>query len=147
MSDAQLYGYTLPPMPDAGRIHSRAVSETFAGLEPAAFWRHFAALTTIPRPSHEEERVAAHVTAWAAERGFGVRSDAAGNLVIDVPATPGREDAPAVILQGHLDMVCERSRTVRTTRARAGSTSSATGTGCWPRARRSAPTTASRSRR
>jgi dipeptidase D len=84
------------------------VSDAFAGLEPAAFWRHFAALTRIPRPSHDEERVAAHVTAWAAERGFGVRSDAAGNLVVDVPATPGREDAPAVILQGHLDMVCER---------------------------------------
>jgi len=95
-------------MPDAGRIHSGAVSDAFAGLEPAAFWRHFAALTGIPRPSHEEQRVAAHVTAWAEERGFGVRSDAAGNLVVDVPATPGREDAPAVILQGHLDMVCER---------------------------------------
>ena len=84
------------------------MSDAFAGLEPAAFWRHFAALTTIPRPSHEEERVAAHVTAWAEARGFGVRADAAGNLVVDVPATPGREGAPAVILQGHLDMVCER---------------------------------------
>ena len=84
------------------------MSDAFAGLEPAAFWRHFAALTTIPRPSHGEERVAAHVTAWAGERGFGVRADDAGNLVVGVPATPGREGAPAVILQGHLDMVCER---------------------------------------
>jgi dipeptidase D len=84
------------------------VSDAFTGLEPPSFWRHFAALTRIPRPSHEEERVAAHVAAWAREHGFGTRRDAAGNLVVDVPASPGRERAPAVILQGHLDMVCER---------------------------------------
>jgi len=84
------------------------VNDPFAGLEPAAFWRHFEALTTIPRPSHEEERAVAYVVAWAEARGFGARRDAAGNLAVDVPASPGREAAPAVILQGHLDMVCER---------------------------------------
>ncbi|HYI20911.1 MAG TPA: beta-Ala-His dipeptidase [Solirubrobacteraceae bacterium] len=84
------------------------MSDAFSGLEPAGFWRHFAALTRIPRPSHEEQRVVAHVAAWARERGFATRRDAAGNLVVDVPASPGREAAPAVILQGHLDMVCER---------------------------------------
>jgi dipeptidase D len=82
--------------------------DAFAGLEPGSFWRHFSALTRIPRPSHEEEQAVAHVVAWAREHGFATRRDAAGNLVVDVPATPGREDAPAVILQGHLDMVCER---------------------------------------
>jgi dipeptidase D len=80
----------------------------FAGLEPAAFWRHFAALTGIPRATHEEEQVVAHVLAWAAERGYATRRDGAGNLAVDVPATPGRDDAPVVTLQGHLDMVCER---------------------------------------
>jgi dipeptidase D len=48
------------------------------------------------------------VIAWARERGYGTRRDAAGNLVVQVPATPGRERAPTVILQGHLDIVCER---------------------------------------
>ena len=86
----------------------RGVTDAFSGLEPAPFWRHFEALTRIPRPSYEEAAVAAHVQAWAAERRLEVRSDAAGNLVVAVPATPGREAAPAVILQGHLDMVCER---------------------------------------
>ena len=82
--------------------------DAFAGLEPASFWAHFAALTRIARPSHEEEQAVAHVTHWAQARGFATRRDAAGNLVVDVPASPGREAAPAVILQGHLDMVCER---------------------------------------
>ena len=49
-----------------------------------------------------------HVRAWAADRGLPLRQDDARNLVIDVPATAGRESAPTVILQGHLDMVCER---------------------------------------
>ena len=84
------------------------VTDPFGGLEPAPFWRHFAALTQIPRASHEEAAAAAHVEAWAAEHGFETRRDAAGNLVAGVPATPGREHAPAVILQGHLDIVCER---------------------------------------
>jgi dipeptidase D len=80
----------------------------FDGLDPAAFWRHFDALTRIPRPTFAEEQAVEHVTAWARERGFAARADAAGNVVFDVPATPGRESAPTVILQGHLDMVCER---------------------------------------
>ena len=49
-----------------------------------------------------------HVRAWAAGHGLEVEQDAGRNLVIPVPATPGRESAPTVILQGHLDMVCER---------------------------------------
>ena len=83
-------------------------ADAFAGLEPAGFWAHFAALTRIPRPSHEEEQVAAHVAAWAGAHGFATRRDDAGNLVVAVPATRGREAAGTVILQGHLDMVCER---------------------------------------
>jgi dipeptidase D len=84
------------------------VADPFAGLEPAPFWRHFEALTMIPRASHDEEQAVAYVIAWAGARGFATRRDEAGNLVVAVPATPGREAAPTVILQGHLDMVCER---------------------------------------
>jgi dipeptidase D len=85
-----------------------AVTDPFAGLEPHAFWRHFEALTGIPRASHDEEATVEHVEAWALPRGFATRRDAAGNLVVDVPATAGRAHASTVILQGHLDMVCER---------------------------------------
>ena len=49
-----------------------------------------------------------HVRAWADAHGFELRQDEGRNLVISVPATPGRESAPKLVLQGHLDMVCER---------------------------------------
>ena len=49
-----------------------------------------------------------HVLAWAAERGVAAATDAEGNVVVSVPATSGREAAPVVVLQAHLDMVCER---------------------------------------
>ena len=79
-----------------------------SGLEPRAFWDHFEALTKIARPSRHEEPVIEHVRAWAEQHGFELQQDAGRNLVIRVPATPGREGAPLVTLQGHLDMVCER---------------------------------------
>jgi len=88
-------------MPEAGVLEN---------LEPRALWSHFEALTRIPRPSRHEEPVIEHVRAWAAEHGFALDQDAGRNLVIRVPATPGREAAPTLILQGHLDMVCETSR-------------------------------------
>jgi dipeptidase D len=78
------------------------------GLEPRAFWGHFEALTRIARPSRGEEPVIEHIRAWAAEKGFELREDAARNLVVQVPASEGRESAPVLTLQGHLDMVCER---------------------------------------
>src|SRR4249919_759437 len=78
------------------------------GLEPRAFWDHFEALTRIARPSRHEEPVIEHVREWADRHGFELQQDAGRNLVIRVPASPGREAAPTVVLQGHLDMVCER---------------------------------------
>src|ERR671911_2208567 len=78
------------------------------GLEPRAFWGHFETLTRIARPSRQEEPVIEHVRTWAAGRGFELRQDTARNVVVRVPATTGREWASTVILQGHLDMVCER---------------------------------------
>jgi dipeptidase D len=83
-------------------------AEALAGAEPREVWRHFEALTRIARPSHHEEQAIEHVRSWAASRGFDVRQDAARNLFVHVPATAGREPAPGVVLQGHLDMVCER---------------------------------------
>jgi dipeptidase D len=83
-------------------------TSALTGLEPRSFWGHFETLTKIPRPSRDEGPVIEHVRAWAAERGLELREDAARNLVVRVPATAGREAAPTVVLQGHLDMVCER---------------------------------------
>jgi len=83
-------------------------TSALTGVEPQAFWTAFEALTKIARPSRHEEPVIEHVRAWAAEKGLELRQDSARNLVIEVPATPGRESAPVITLQGHLDMVCER---------------------------------------
>src|SRR3954453_9269982 len=83
-------------------------TSVLSGVEPRAFWEHFEKLTTIARPSRHEEPVIDYVRAWGEARGYEVRQDSARNLVFDVPATSGRESAPTVILQGHLDMVCER---------------------------------------
>jgi dipeptidase D len=78
-------------------------------LEPAPVWRLFAGIAAVPRPSKHEERIRAHVRQTAQGLGFNVREDRAGNLVIEVPATPGCGNAPRVVLQGHLDMVCEKN--------------------------------------
>lgn len=88
-----------------------ASSSALAGLEPERFWEHFDALTRIARPSRAEGPVIEYVRAWAAERGLELQQDAGRNLVIRVPASSGREAAPTVTLQGHLDMVCERDPT------------------------------------
>src|SRR4051794_27926815 len=85
------------------------MTSILTGLEPVSFWAHFEGLTRIARPSRAEEPAIEHVRAWASRRGLAIRQDSAGNLVVSVPATSSRESAPTVILQGHLDMVCERS--------------------------------------
>jgi dipeptidase D len=81
---------------------------TLTGLEPEALWRHFEALTKLARPSGHEEPVIEHIRGWAAGNGFELRQDAGRNLVVRVPASEGRASAPVLVLQGHLDMVCER---------------------------------------
>jgi dipeptidase D len=86
------------------------MSHDVAALEPRSVWGHFADILKIPRPSKHEEKMIEHVRSVATEHGFEVRSDAIGNLVVVVPATKGHENAPVVILQGHLDMVCEKNK-------------------------------------
>jgi dipeptidase D len=79
------------------------------GLEPAAVWRFFAGMASVPRPSNKEERIRAHMRDLAEQHGFTAREDRVGNMVIEVPASPGCENAPTIVLQGHLDMVCEKN--------------------------------------
>ncbi len=81
----------------------------FDGLSPAAVWRHFEALCRIPRGSGNEAEAAAHVLSVAERAGLPARRDAVGNIVVSRPASPGREGRPGVVLQGHLDMVCEQN--------------------------------------
>ncbi len=78
-----------------------------SGLHPSVVWSHFATLCAIPRPSYREEALKRHLAAWADARGIAHFEDAVGNLILHKPASPGCESAPGVILQGHLDMVCQ----------------------------------------
>jgi dipeptidase D len=69
----------------------------------------FEEINAIPRCSKQEEMVCRWLQNWAKENQFKVRHDTTGNLVIVVPATAGCENAPGIILQGHMDMVCEKT--------------------------------------
>lgn len=80
----------------------------FEGLEPSGIWDRFAELTRIARPPKQEAEAREHVLAWATGRGFETAVDEEGNVVVRVPPSTGRESAPTVVLQAHLDMVCER---------------------------------------
>jgi dipeptidase D len=78
-------------------------------LKPAAVWHYFAEIAAVPRPSKQEEQIRAHMRALGQELGFKTREDRVGNMVLEVPAKPGCERAPLTVLQGHLDMVCEKN--------------------------------------
>jgi dipeptidase D len=79
-------------------------------LEPKLLWKHFAALSAIPRASEREARARDYVLALAARLGLEATQDRVGNTVIRKPARPGREGAIPTALQGHLDMVCEKNQ-------------------------------------
>lgn len=80
------------------------------GLEPAGLWSFFAQLSSIPRPSKQEEKVLAWLKEFAETRGLKWKQDAVGNIVICRPGSRGGgEAAPAVIIQGHVDMVTEKN--------------------------------------
>ena len=85
------------------------MTSPLADLEPRAIWKHFAALTTIPRRSTREAAARDYVVGVAKRLGLDAVHDGAGNTVIRKPAHRGREAAPMVLLQGHLDMVCEKN--------------------------------------
>ena len=80
------------------------------GLKPQLLWERFWEISQIPRPSKKEEKVRAYTRKFAKERGLEFNEDKAGNIVIKVPATRGYENAPTVVLQGHVDMVCEKNK-------------------------------------
>ncbi len=78
-------------------------------LQPEPLWRHFEALSAIPRASEKEALARGYVLAQATRLGLESTVDTVGNIVIRKPARPGREGAVPAALQGHLDMVCEKN--------------------------------------
>jgi dipeptidase D len=78
-------------------------------LQPERLWHYFQEICRIPRPSKKEEKIAAYISDFAAKHKLHCNIDEAGNVLIRKPATPGFEKRRGVILQSHLDMVCEKN--------------------------------------
>ena len=78
-------------------------------LKPQVVWNNFYALTQIPRPSKHEGKVIEYLYNWGVSHGFETIKDDTGNIIIRVPATPGFENRKGVILQGHMDMVPQKT--------------------------------------
>lgn len=77
-------------------------------LEPMGVWSAFAEISRVPRGSGNEAAVMAMLEGWARKRGLATKRDRTGNMLVSIPATPGREADPSIVLQGHADMVCEK---------------------------------------
>jgi dipeptidase D len=81
-----------------------------ASLEPQVIWKHFETLASIPRPSKEEGRVLEYIKTFAKTNNLEWKEDSSGNLCVKRPGSAGGENAPTVVIQGHVDMVCEKEK-------------------------------------
>ena len=80
------------------------------GFEPKNLWKHFEDITKIPRPSKHEEKILQYLKKFANERNLEMREDSTGNIVVIRPGSNGGENAPVIVIQSHVDMVCEKNR-------------------------------------
>lgn len=85
---------------------------TIHDLKPAEIWSYFYDITQIPRPSKKEEKIIAYLMDFAKKNNLSAKEDKAGNVLITKEATQGKENLPTVILQSHVDMVCEKNADV-----------------------------------
>lgn len=78
-------------------------------LNPQIVWSIFEEITKIPRPSKKEEKIRAWIRKWAITNNVACKEDEVGNLLLSKKATPGKEKVPTLVMQGHSDMVCQKS--------------------------------------
>lgn len=81
-------------------------------LRPVEVFGIFEEICQVPRPSKREEKIIAYLKAFGAEHQLETKIDEAGNVLISKPATPGMEGRKTVVLQAHIDMVCEKNKEV-----------------------------------
>lgn len=93
-----------------GRMNKMALA--FESLEPSNLWKHFAELLKIPHCSGNEKALGDYIIAFAKSKGLEWKKDDVGNVVVAKPGSAGHENSEGVILQGHLDMVCEKNSDV-----------------------------------
>ena len=82
---------------------------TIRDLQPKLIWEQFDDICQVPRPSKKEGKIIAWLIEFAKKHNIEYQTDETGNVVMRKPATKGFEDRPAVILQSHMDMVCEKN--------------------------------------
>ncbi len=85
-------------------------NEIINGLKPELLWQAFYDLSQVPRPSKKEGKVIKFIEEFAVKNQLKYKKDEVGNIVITVPASSGKEQTPVVVLQSHLDMVCEMNK-------------------------------------
>ncbi|MBI9071658.1 MAG: aminoacyl-histidine dipeptidase [Melioribacteraceae bacterium] len=86
------------------------LEDVIKGLKPEIMWKRFFEITQVPRPSKREEKILDYLRAFAAEHNIELKEDETHNIVMKVPATPGYENSPVVVMQSHIDMVCEKNK-------------------------------------
>ena len=86
------------------------MSNVLKALQPQKVFEYFEIISSIPRESGNEKAISDYMVKFAKDLGLEVHQDEAYNIYIKKPATKGYENVPAVILQGHLDMVCEKNK-------------------------------------
>lgn len=85
------------------------MNESLLTLKPADVWRYFSEILSVPRPSKHEEKIVAYLETFARNHKLEFKRDAVGNVLICKNASPGYEDRQTVVLQSHIDMVCEKN--------------------------------------
>lgn len=78
-------------------------------LKPEIVWKFFHQVTQVPRPSKKEGKMIEFLESFAKQYKIAIKKDATGNILMSKPATPGKENLPTVVLQSHMDMVCEKN--------------------------------------
>ncbi|MGL5507394.1 MAG: beta-Ala-His dipeptidase, partial [Paraclostridium sp.] len=86
------------------------MKNVLAGLQPQLVFKYFEEISQIPRGSGNEKAISDYLRKVGEELGLETIQDEALNIIIKKPATAGYENAPGVVLQGHMDMVCEKNK-------------------------------------
>ncbi|HON17563.1 MAG TPA: aminoacyl-histidine dipeptidase [Salinivirgaceae bacterium] len=87
--------------------------EKLSKLQPTELWHYFEEICNVPRPSKKEEKIIEYLKNFGTKHRLETKVDQAGNVLISKPATPGWENKPTVVLQSHMDMVCEKNSDVK----------------------------------
>ena len=91
------------------KIVNKQIMKTLSNLIPQPLFNYFEEICQVPRPSKKEEKIRQFLLDFARTNKLEAKTDEIGNVLIFKPATRGMEKAPTVVLQTHMDMVCEKN--------------------------------------